>query len=156
MTIYTPAQIAAAHRLHDTCRDLTGCLRDEPQQTTQPDYEQRWQDWNASYGVAARLHDDAEAAYRREFPDTATRPHAHEVIDAVHAERVQVLRTHQPADWRWNPTVDTLTVTCACGAERTSEAPESENAAQERLFDDITIVASWILAPHVATELAHL
>lgn len=155
MTIYTPAQIAAAHRLHDARRDFLAAKNDEPLGEGD-EFEQTWAAWNEQFDTAARLRAGAEAEYRHEFPDAATRPQAHEVIDAVQAARVQVLRAHQPADWRWNPTVDTLTVVCACGAERTSEVPESESAAQERLFDDLTIVAAWILAPHVATELAHL
>ncbi|MFD3426116.1 hypothetical protein [Nocardia fluminea] len=82
MPTYTPDQITAAHRLHDTCHELCAVLAEEPARIGDRDFDQRYQEWQDLYGKAYRLHDDAEHDYRHAFGHASVIPEAHEVIAA--------------------------------------------------------------------------
>lgn len=146
MTNYTPDQTAAAYRLHSTCHELTSILADEPAMDGKP-----WDDWSESYQTAFRLHDDAEHAYTHAFPDSTTRPEAHDVIAAVTRTRVEVLRAHLAVGWDWVDTFDDsplIRATCRCGVTADGEPPATgPDACSEES------AAAWVLAAHVAAEL---
>lgn len=147
-TIYSPEQITAAHRLHDTCHELAGVLADEPATTSLAD---SFKEWDDLYGTAYRLHEDAEAEYRHAFPDPATRPEAHEVIAAERNSMVELLRGHiietvtQIPAGPWGYDDHKVIIDCVCGAVIKGVMPDH--------LDSTTGSLVWLMAEHVAREL---
>lgn len=147
--IYTPDQITAAHRLHDTCHELLAITADEPARSSAADFEQIWRAWHDAYGRAYRVHEDAEHDYRHSFGHAPTIPEAHDVIATVTRTRVELLRSHVPRSWTWDDQDGAparVTVLCVCGGEASGPVPENMNGVTE---------IAWVFAAHVAGELPH-
>lgn len=142
---YTADQITAAYKVHDTCHELTGVLADEPPTIAGTE----WMAWHDSYCTAWRLHEDAEANYRHEFPNAATRPEAHEVIAAATATRVEVLRAHVIETVTQMPIAgedfNSVVIDCLCGVAVRGVMPGHLDSTSGSLM--------WLMAEHIAREL---
>ncbi|MFD3594339.1 hypothetical protein ACFWU5_16570 [Nocardia sp. NPDC058640] len=145
-------QLAAALDLLDACGTVDEARESEPMDC-HADREERWNTWHdREWRSAWDRHDDAEAAFRRAYPNADTRPEAHEVVAAHRAATVALLREHvietvtqvSPFD---EPGTNEVVVDCMCGATVRGFMPEH----LESTFGAL----QHVMAEHLASILAH-
>lgn len=146
-TTYSPEQLAAAHRLHDTCHELLAVTADEPARIGDRDFDQRYQEWHDLYGKAYRVHEDAEHDYRHAFGHSPDLPEAHEVIAAERHSMVELLQAHvietvTQVREDFGFVDNQVTIDCKCGAVIEGEMPDHIESTSGSL--------QWLMADHIA------